>query len=198
MCMLYVWNLPFLRKSHMPSRAGILICLLCCVALASCHSSKNSSRWEDSIYAGKGNEKKNGTSTSGFKDASEKAKKVIEAAVDWIGAPYLYGGNSKKGVDCSGLVCMAFEKGAGIKLPRASHEQQKWCASIPYKKIEPGDLVFFTSKKGGDRVNHVAIYIGDGQIIHSTTSRGVIISDMKEEYWTAHFYSCGRVPDKKD
>ena len=57
-----------------------------------------------------------------------------------------------------------------------------------------GDLVFFATKKGGSRVGHVGIYIGDGEFIHSSSSRGVIVSNLSEPYYKSHFYSAGRVP----
>lgn len=57
-----------------------------------------------------------------------------------------------------------------------------------------GDLVFFATKKGGNRVGHVGIYMGDGEFIHSSSSRGVIVSNLSEPYYTSHFHSAGRVP----
>ena len=121
------------------------------------------------------------------------AADVIKAAEEWLGVPYRYAGDSKSGTDCSGLTCMAFEKGAGIKLPRSSREQAEYGKRIKRSELRPGDLVFFVSKRGGSRINHVAIYLGDNKIIHSTTSRGVSVSDLDDEYWGSHYHSCCRV-----
>ena len=162
--------------------------ILSVAMLSSCHSSKKVTRWEDPIYARKEEPKSNHPSSS----ASKAEQKVIDAACAWIGVPYKYGGNTRSGVDCSGLVCMAFETGAGIKLPRSSHEQAQWCKTIARNKAKPGDLMFFSNQKGG-RINHVAIYLGDGRVVHSTSSRGVIISSLDESYWSSHYHSCGRV-----
>ena len=176
-----------------PGRLVLLsVALSCIIGLGSCHSSKNAksdARWDDPIYARREViEVPRGAEVK----ASGAAKKVIEAACEWIGVPYLYGGNTRSGVDCSGLVCMAFESGAGVKLPRTSSEQAQWCREVERSNLRPADLVFFTSTKGGTRINHVAIYLGDGRIVHSTSSRGVIISNLSDTYWSEHFLCCGR------
>lgn len=165
--------------------AFVLIVLL----LSACHSSKNSSRWEDPVYARPPEPPSAQHAAQG--DVSDSRRAVVDAACGWIGVPYKYGGNTRSGVDCSGLVCMAFEKGAGLKLPRSSAEQAKWCKSVSQSRLQPGDLIFFTNKRGGGRINHVAIYVGDGRMVHSTSSRGVTISSLDEDYWHSHFHSCG-------
>lgn len=178
-------------KSRGGSLKSFVVMAVAVLALASCHSSKNSTTWEDPIYAKHPDkEKKEQKSES---KGSGNIRKVIDAACDWIGVPYLYGGNTRKGVDCSGLVCMAFETGAGIRLPRSSSDQAEACRKVKRSAVKPGDLFFFTNKKGGGRINHVALYIGDNRVVHSTTSRGVIISNLDEDYWQSHFHSCGRV-----
>lgn len=179
----------------------VLVAFLLIITISACHSSKNSERWEDPIYA---RSSSHGGRQQGSTSANQQSRRnqhvsgdagaVIDAACAWIGVPYKYGGNTRAGVDCSGLVCMAFEKGAGIRLPRSSADQANWCAKISRGSLKPGDLVFFTNKRGGaGRINHVALFIGDGRMVHSTTSRGVIISSLDEDYWRTHFHSCGRV-----
>lgn len=171
----------------------IIIALLV-VSLGACHSKKSSTsnRWEDPIYARREPPREPSLSTP---KTAETRGRVIEVALGWIGVPYSYGGNSRKGVDCSGLVCIAFEEGAGIKLPRSSAEQAARCKQIKRENARPGDLIFFTNKRGGGRINHVAIYLGDERVVHSTSSRGVVISSLDETYWATHYYSCGRVLD---
>lgn len=184
----------------------LAVLALLMVGLSSCHSSRLA-QGRDDIYGdnvgGRRPDRNKGDVVrrdgdgkafdKGSIHASGKARGVIDAAYDWLGVPYLYGGNSPSGTDCSGLVCMAFEKGAGMKLPRSSREQAKYSHSISLDKIEPGDLVFFVSRAGGDRINHVAIYIGDNSIIHATTSRGVAITRLDDNYWRSHYWGCGRV-----
>lgn len=173
--------------------------VLASMTLSSCHSSKNSTRWEDPIYAKDAPAHKKGPSDSLHErpdvTTDGPRRKVVDAACAWIGVPYRYGGDSRSGVDCSGLVCMAFQKGAGIKLPRSSREQHSFCKEVSRKKIKPGDLLFFTNNKGGGRINHVGIYVGNNKMIHSSSSRGVIISSLDEDYWATHFHSCGNALD---
>lgn len=188
-------------------RSRFLINLIClfllgATALSSCHSSKQSFAGDDPIYArhsefrNKKNEpQKEGKGHYSRPDvkAGKKEQRVIDAACAWIGVPYKYGGNTPSGVDCSGLVCMAFETGAGIKLPRTSSEQADFCRKVSRNKAKPGDLVFFVNTKGGRRINHVALYLGENRVVHSTSSRGVIISSLDDDYWKTHLHSYGRV-----
>lgn len=125
--------------------------------------------------------------------ATGDARKVIDMAHDWLGAPYQYGGNSRAGIDCSGLTCVVFEQAAGIKLPRSSSDQADWCRRISQRDLRPGDLIFFVNKPGGNRINHVGLYVGDGMMIHSSTSRGVTVTSLDDAYWSARLHRCGRV-----
>jgi len=170
------------------------------VVLAGCHSSRSAVEY-DSIYDSRpgGGKARPGHKRPGRNDnrvphvASGTAADVIRAAEEWLGVPYKYSGNSRAGTDCSGLTCMAYEKGAGLKLPRSSREQADFSRRIKRNDLRPGDLVFFVSRRGGSRINHVAIYIGDNKIIHATSSRGVSVSDLDDKYWSSHYYCCGRV-----
>ncbi len=156
---------------------------------SSCGSSRNVVK--DDIYE---NPKTETSSKDKDKKKPKKVQKeIIKCAKSWIGTPYLYGGNTKKGVDCSGLTCQIFREVADIKLPRSSRQQANHCKKIKKKELKPGDLVFFTA--GSKRINHVALYIGDNQIIHSTSSRGVVISNLNDKYWSKHFHHCGRVEE---
>lgn len=97
----------------------------------------------------------------------------------WIGTPYCYGGESRSCVDCSGFVVNVFSS-LGFDLPRSSNEQSKIGISIETKDIDIGDLLFFGERR---KVEHVAIYIGNGEMAHSTSSRGVIKEEIKENYF---------------
>ncbi|MDE6801428.1 MAG: C40 family peptidase [Muribaculaceae bacterium] len=121
------------------------------------------------------------------------ASAVIDAAKKWIGTKYLYGGTTRSGVDCSALIMNAFREGCNLKLPRTSTAQRQYSANISRSDLMPGDLVFFTSRKKGAGVAHVGLYIGDGKIIHASSSRGVIISRLAETYYAQHYHSAGRV-----
>lgn len=125
---------------------------------------------------------------------SNKRKSVVKEAHKWLGTPYAYGGKERKGTDCSGMVMRVFQDAAGIKLPRSSREQCDFCKKIKRKELAPADLVFFVSKAGGSRISHVGVYIGNGEFIHSSTSKGVIISSLDEKYYQRHYHAAGRVP----
>lgn len=129
---------------------------------------------------------------------TEKKKKgirtrIVEEARSWVGTPYRYGGESRKGTDCSGMVMNVYRDVAGIKLPRNSAKQGEYCRRIKRSELLVGDLVFFTSRRGKG-INHVGIYVGNGCFVHASTSRGVIVSDLDQDYYTRTYHSAGRVP----
>lgn len=116
-------------------------------------------------------------------EAEERARKealrtsVADTALSYIGSPYVYGGsNPNTGTDCSGFTLYIFEQTAGISLNRTAASQSTQGHPVSPEAIRPGDLVFYSS---GGSIDHVAIYIGDGQIVHAANGRkGVIQSDM--------------------
>lgn len=148
-----------------------------------------------------------GTSCSSQKKVTEKNKEIIivekhkvknsslyDEATSWLGAPYKYGGQSKSGTDCSGMVVEIFKKVYGVKLYRSSYEIfEKNCKPIKKKELREGDLVFFITSSKGKRINHVGIYLYDDHFIHASTSRGVIISRLSEPYYVRTFKDAGRV-----
>lgn len=98
--------------------------------------------------------------------------KIVSIAEQWLGSPYLYGGNTKMGVDCSGFVKCVYKE-IGINLPRTSAQQ--YAQLKPTNSPTIGDLVFF---KKGNKINHVGIFIGNGKMIHSSSGKGVIIQTI--------------------
>ncbi len=122
-------------------------------------------------------------------------RQIIDYAKTFQGTRYKYGGMSDKGMDCSGLVCVAFEK-EDITMPRISRDIAKQGFPISLSKAEEGDLVFFkTSRKYA--INHVGIVVENNQgeimFIHASTSAGVIISSLYEAYWKKAFVEVRRV-----
>ena len=116
----------------------------------------------------------------------------VEAA-GWLGVPYRSGGTNKRGVDCSGLTSSIYKKVYHKKLERSSEEQRKKdCRKISKGKLREGDLVFFHNGRKKKRATHVGIYLKNGKFIHASTSRGVIISNLNEDYWKKHWLSGGR------
>lgn len=101
---------------------------------------------------------------------------VVNYALQFVGGRYVWGGNDPHtGADCSGFVKYVLSHVAGVGLPRTSREQAKTGRSIKSSEMRPGDLIFYTNSKG--TVNHVAMYIGNGQIVHAASRRsGIKIS----------------------
>lgn len=102
--------------------------------------------------------------------------KVINYALQFVGGRYVWGGtNPNTGADCSGFVQYVMRNAAGRSLPRTSREQAKAGRAIKSSEMKPGDLIFYANSKG--TVNHVAMYIGNGQIVHAASRRsGIKIS----------------------
>lgn len=128
-------------------------------------------------------------STAYGPDVSDLRVSICDYAKKWIGTKYVWGGNSlTKGIDCSGFVQQVY-KNFGYTTPRVSRDMARTYTKISINELKPGDLVFYGNASTG-YINHVAIYIGNGQIIHSSTNyKGVAISSM-------YFYSiikCGRI-----
>lgn len=111
----------------------------------------------------------------------------------WLGTPYRYGGTDRNGTDCSGLVMELYRTVCAMKIPRTTVQQNSYCTKVARNKARAGDLVFFGSVKGGGSVSHVGLYIGEGEMIHASSSRGVMISRIDAGYWGDRFCSVGRV-----
>ena len=128
---------------------------------------------------------------------NEKADKVISAARSYIGTPYKFGGTSRAGLDCSGLMLLCFKE-VNITLPRTSAEQSKLGSAVKYSDLIPGDLVFFTDKKGGSKVVHVGLVSAvkgqrDVKFIHSSTKLGVVESDLYVSYYESILVGARRI-----
>lgn len=123
-----------------------------------------------------------------------QVSELVREARKWIGTPYAYGGHTRgKGTDCSGMIMELFLSVYNIKLPRSSAMQREFSQPIEFGSMMPGDLVFFTTGKNSNRVNHVGLYIGDNRMIHASSSRGVMESGLGERYWQRTYHSSGHI-----
>lgn len=121
----------------------------------------------------------------------ETRHRIVLDALGQVGRPYRYGGSTPEGFDCSGLVQYVFAQ-SGITLPRTTREQHAAGADVDVDDIQPGDLLFYRFDSG--KVDHVAIYLGDGEAIHAPArGRAVIVASVDLPYWKKHFVDAIRV-----
>ena len=123
----------------------------------------------------------------------ERAREVTVRALALLGVNYKWGSsNPELGFDCSGLVTHVFQQVAGIVLPRNSQDMSKVGAKVGKSDLQPGDLVFFNTRKRPN--SHVGIYIGDERFVHAPSRGGEVeISDMQESYWKKRFNGARRM-----
>lgn len=110
--------------------------------------------------------------------------------VSWLGTPYRYGGSSRQGTDCSGFVMSAYREKTGVTLPRSSRAGFKNGEPVEKEDLQVGDILYFTNRWG--MIDHAAIYVGQNRFIHSSTSKGVIITPMSDPYWVRRFKGARR------
>lgn len=129
-------------------------------------------------------------------EPTKEAEDIVKYAKTFDGTRYKYGGTTKKGMDCSGLIYTSF-KAHDINLPRTTSGLQSTGNWIDLKEVNVGDLVFFATKKNSRKVNHVGIVTnvrtGNVEFIHASSSRGVMVSSLAEKYWYFAFVQARRV-----
>ncbi len=114
-----------------------------------------------------------------------KTSAIISTAKKYIGTPYKFGGTTPKAFDCSGYLQYVFAE-QGINIPRLADEQYRLgLRTKTQKELVPGDLVFFTTYEPGP--SHCGIYLGDGNFIHASTSKGVRIDSLSNSYWAPRY-----------
>lgn len=120
---------------------------------------------------------------------------VINASMKYLNTPYLYGGMTAKGLDCSGFICLSFKDALGVSLPRSASALYSWTERIAFEEVQPGDLLFFKTD-GSGRITHVGLYLGDRKFIHSASvgaQTGVMINSLDDGSWSKNYAGAGRV-----
>lgn len=129
-------------------------------------------------------------------NGSKKANAIVKTALAYNGTRYKFGGTTRKGMDCSGLMYVSFGK-HNVSLPRVSYQQAKRGKRIKVSSVKKGDLLFFKTNKNRNRINHVGLVVenrkGTIKFIHATTSKGVLVSSLKERYWKNAFTEARRL-----
>jgi cell wall-associated NlpC family hydrolase len=108
---------------------------------------------------------------------------------EWYGTRYQYGGFTKAGIDCSGFVKTLFRDVYNIDLAHSSDGQYQQVQKTKSKNAQEGDLLFFRTR--GRRISHVGVYLWNDYFVHASTSKGVVISSLNEEYWREHLAGVG-------
>jgi cell wall-associated NlpC family hydrolase len=135
-------------------------------------------------------------STKNLKQTKQSSQdKIVNTAQSYIGTKYKYGGTTHKGMDCSGLIYVAYGK-EHIQLPRTSFAMAQQGKTISLKQIKKGDLVFFSTGRK-KKINHVGLVskVSNSTVyfIHASSSRGVMTSSLSEKYYKKHFIKAKRI-----
>jgi len=147
---------------------------ICLLSLGACHS-RRAVQHSDKSHA---------------KSDSQKHNNLEDAIKPWLGTPYKYGGNDRKGVDCSGFVHAIYQQVYAISLPRTSKEMFNKSTKIKTSELKKGDLVFFDFE--GKGVSHVGIYLINNTYAHASTTKGVVISNLDNAYMQKRYVGAGR------
>lgn len=117
--------------------------------------------------------------------------KVFDLIDTWLNTPYKYAGKNENGIDCSGFVNVIIKAVYGNSFGCSSADMYNKLPHVSLKNLSPGDLVFFKTR--GRRISHVGMYLGQDKFVHSSTSSGVIVSDLNQPYYKKRFAKGGKI-----
>ncbi len=151
-------------------------------------SALSSHDFADAVYANSQIEHRLGVNIDSNDDLT-----LLRELASWVGVPYKHANNDKTGTDCSGLSFAVFKKLYNKSLERTSDGQFfKNCVRVGKSSIRQGDLLFFAINKER-KISHVGIYLKNDKFIHASSLRGVVVSDLNDDYYSKYFYAAGRV-----
>ena len=167
--------------------------------LFSCGNSKNKTHSKTTTKTTKtypSTKKPTSTSSTGSdKSDNEKINKTLSTAKSYFGTKYKYGGTDKKGIDCSGLMCVSYQS-VGVQLPRTSNEQSTIGSRVYIEELALGDLIFFGDSPNSKKITHVGIisYVSPKSIkfIHASTRAGVVESELLSDWYKPRYIKAVR------
>lgn len=159
-----------------------VVVLICMILLTACSSAP--------YYAPKNPSIKVAENRIDLGDTHKIQQILDQQYKDWRYVQHRMGGTSKKGIDCSGLVYRTYRTKFGFDMPRSTEYQSEIGQSISKDKLRAGDMVFF---KTGIFTRHVGIYVNDGNFLHVSKSKGVMMSNLENSYWRSAYWKAQRV-----
>lgn len=128
------------------------------------------------------------------KEESTNGDRMVGFAMQYLGYPYVWAGNTPSGFDCSGFTQYVTQNVLGYDITHSTDIQATFGTPVAWGDWQAGDLVFFVGTGGSGYISHVGIYIGDGQFIHAENpGTGVVISSIYSSYYSTHYYSATRL-----
>jgi len=123
--------------------------------------------------------------------SATESVKLYQFVYDWLGTPYRLGGDTQRGIDCSGFAFQLYDKVFNTVIGDNSRNIFSMVNPVNKEELKEGDLVFFKIKSRA--ISHVGVYLGNDKFAHASSSRGVMISNLNEAYWKRYYYKGGRL-----
>ena len=168
------------------SKYTLFLVIGICLFLTSCGSSKNV------VYNPA--EVRDLSAELGFPISNTDKNIPLYAEISvWLGVPYKYAGTNRRGIDCSGFVHRIYKDLYKKNVSRSTSGLEKDTKKVSKGKLEPGDLVFFATSSNKKKISHVGIFLKDGYFVHASTSKGVIINHLDQDYYRRTWKKGGRL-----
>jgi cell wall-associated NlpC family hydrolase len=177
------------RIKHLPFYACLIIVL---IGYTSCKSKKiltDASKAKPAVVSGSVTERY--AALLNVKEKELDNEKLYRFIDSWMGVPHKTGGMDKKGVDCSGFTTLLEKEIYDKTLPRTAKSMAESVKRKYEEELKEGDLIFFDFD--GQKFSHVGVYLHNNKFVHASTSKGVIISDMKDPWYYKYFSRAGSV-----
>lgn len=130
--------------------------------------------------------------TSFKTEAASVGESIVTYGKKFMGVPYVFGGTTPRGFDCSGFTQYIYKNAAGLSLPRTAEQQYKVGTSVSKSDLQPGDLIFYANTyKAG--ISHVGVYAGGNMVLNATSSQGIALVSMNNSYWGPKYAGAKRV-----